>query len=380
MDAHRTGRRRHARRSGLVCEAQLLGSDGGLARYRLTVVPWLWLLSQGRHSRVFQNQGVLEIAAAVFADYADYAAWTITSDARALLADVRQQYHQDRDLVRHPEDRRHGEGAGVMRLTRMCLLALLAALLAACHRAPTEQEKQVMAQLTRSMKTQCMGRYLVDLPDSFKWLHPDVTLYYGQGRDFKTLEVQVLDTKATPESFDKAVGEEAAKIRAETIFGTSTSLLLEQTGLKGGGIMLSYYSDLYGTGQTHHLHVLVGSTHVLVKGSSYEKVPGLTDEERDLSPAVEARMLKLAAQIHPVTDPEKAGPGFCLGGVVVDSDNDYEQGTLNFVQGTGNSRMMLEVGTSSFKERDSSDPDLIHRDNKYLSLAPSEKSLRQGTS
>ncbi|MDI3263127.1 MAG: contractile injection system protein, VgrG/Pvc8 family [Fulvimonas sp.] len=39
------------RRSGLVSEARLLGADGGLARYRLTVVPWLWLLGQGRHSR-----------------------------------------------------------------------------------------------------------------------------------------------------------------------------------------------------------------------------------------------------------------------------------------------------------------------------------------
>ncbi|MDO1530445.1 type VI secretion system Vgr family protein [Fulvimonas sp. R45] len=77
------------RRSGLVREAQLLGADGGLARYRLVLVPWLWLLSQGRHSRVFQDQDVLAIAEGVFADYAPYAAWKVAPDARALLADVR---------------------------------------------------------------------------------------------------------------------------------------------------------------------------------------------------------------------------------------------------------------------------------------------------
>jgi type VI secretion system VgrG family protein len=77
------------RRSGLVREAQLLGADGGLARYRLVLVPWLWLLSQGRHSRVFQDKSVLDIAEAVFADYAPHAAWSISPDARALIGQVR---------------------------------------------------------------------------------------------------------------------------------------------------------------------------------------------------------------------------------------------------------------------------------------------------
>jgi type VI secretion system VgrG family protein len=78
-----------ARRSGLVREVQLLGADGGLARYRLVLVPWLWLLSQGRHSRIFQDQSVLDIAEAVFADYAPQASWIITPDARALIGQVR---------------------------------------------------------------------------------------------------------------------------------------------------------------------------------------------------------------------------------------------------------------------------------------------------
>ncbi|WP_249260593.1 contractile injection system protein, VgrG/Pvc8 family, partial [Xanthomonas graminis] len=42
-------------RTGLIHEAYELGSDGGLARYRVGLVPWTWWLSQGRHSRVFQE-------------------------------------------------------------------------------------------------------------------------------------------------------------------------------------------------------------------------------------------------------------------------------------------------------------------------------------
>lgn len=76
-------------RSGLVREAQLLGADGGLARYRLLLSPWLWLLSQGRHSRIFQDKSVLDIAEAVFGDYAPLASWKIAPDARALIDRVR---------------------------------------------------------------------------------------------------------------------------------------------------------------------------------------------------------------------------------------------------------------------------------------------------
>ncbi|SKA07867.1 type VI secretion system Vgr family protein [Novilysobacter spongiicola] len=73
------------RRSGLVREAVQLGSDGGLARYRLCLVPWTWLLTQGRHSRVFQERGVLEILGTVFGDYAPWAAWQVSDDVGPFL-------------------------------------------------------------------------------------------------------------------------------------------------------------------------------------------------------------------------------------------------------------------------------------------------------
>jgi hypothetical protein len=55
-------------RSGLVRAAQKLGADGGFARYRMTVVPWAWLLTRGRHNRVFQERSLVEIVETVFAD------------------------------------------------------------------------------------------------------------------------------------------------------------------------------------------------------------------------------------------------------------------------------------------------------------------------
>ncbi len=78
-----------AARSGLVRAARKLGSDGGFARYRLTVVPWIWLLGRGRHNRVFQDKTVIQIVETVFADYADIAAWQWTDDVAPFLADTR---------------------------------------------------------------------------------------------------------------------------------------------------------------------------------------------------------------------------------------------------------------------------------------------------
>ncbi|MET0856451.1 MAG: contractile injection system protein, VgrG/Pvc8 family, partial [Telluria sp.] len=47
-----------ATRSGYVSKIASLGSDGGLARYRLRLSPWIWLLSQARNSRAWQDKTV----------------------------------------------------------------------------------------------------------------------------------------------------------------------------------------------------------------------------------------------------------------------------------------------------------------------------------
>jgi type VI secretion system secreted protein VgrG len=52
-----------------VTEAAQLGSDGGLARYRLVMAPWLAALQLRRDSFVFQDKTVQQILDEVFADY-----------------------------------------------------------------------------------------------------------------------------------------------------------------------------------------------------------------------------------------------------------------------------------------------------------------------
>jgi len=54
---------------GIVTRARQLGGDGGLARYSLTLEPWMHALTQRRDSYVFQDKTVLEIVAEILADY-----------------------------------------------------------------------------------------------------------------------------------------------------------------------------------------------------------------------------------------------------------------------------------------------------------------------
>jgi type VI secretion system secreted protein VgrG len=51
---------------GHVTRAQLLGANGGFARYCLTIEPWSAFMAFGRDSRIFQNKTVFDILDAVF--------------------------------------------------------------------------------------------------------------------------------------------------------------------------------------------------------------------------------------------------------------------------------------------------------------------------
>ncbi|TCS34671.1 late control gene D protein (GPD), partial [Paucimonas lemoignei] len=78
-----------SRRSGWVSEVAQLGADGGLARYRLTLVPWLWLATQRRTSRVFQDVSVLQIVETVLSADAPRNNWRITPEAQDFIDNLR---------------------------------------------------------------------------------------------------------------------------------------------------------------------------------------------------------------------------------------------------------------------------------------------------
>ncbi|SCB37567.1 phage late control D family protein, partial [Cupriavidus alkaliphilus] len=82
-----------SRRTGLIRQAEKLGADGSFARYRLTVVPWLWLTTQQRHSQVFQNRALDSIIETILQPYAPYAQWRYAAGAEARIAAFSERAH-----------------------------------------------------------------------------------------------------------------------------------------------------------------------------------------------------------------------------------------------------------------------------------------------
>lgn len=95
-----------ARFGGEISEAAMLGSDGGLARYRIRMSSWLWRLAQVRNCRVWQDKSVVDIVDAVFGAYLPLARWRWSDETGSFMADVPPrsyccQYREsDLDFVR----------------------------------------------------------------------------------------------------------------------------------------------------------------------------------------------------------------------------------------------------------------------------------------
>jgi type VI secretion system secreted protein VgrG len=75
---------------GHVTSMQLMGADGGYARYRLRIEPWTALLAQRVDAWTFQDMDVLDITEAIFADYAGQGAlqprWRVDVADRSAFA------------------------------------------------------------------------------------------------------------------------------------------------------------------------------------------------------------------------------------------------------------------------------------------------------
>jgi len=73
------------RYAGDISEVAMLGSDGGFARYRVRISPWIWRLGQVRNSRVWQDKSVMQIVDAVFGAYRPLAQWRWSPDTGAFI-------------------------------------------------------------------------------------------------------------------------------------------------------------------------------------------------------------------------------------------------------------------------------------------------------
>lgn len=237
---------------------------------------------------------------------------------------------------------------------------LFSVILAGCSHHTTDAEKRTVSELTSHMTTHGLGRYLIDLPPAWRFGYGDVTLYYGLGMDFKTVEVEIVAQGVTPAQFQAAVKWRAQSIQSITNDKAHSSMLAgswpvdvridDGAGGRGrSGVLLRYYDDTtLDNYHEHELHLLLGDTYVLLKADSFKGV---------IAP-VEDRLKTLARQIFLVDDPRYTRAGFILGPIVIAGPQDHEQATVKFYD-PQRLDVTLEINSSAVTPDES--PHLLQR-------------------
>ena len=224
---------------------------------------------------------------------------------------------------------------------------------------------------TDRLRTQCVGRHRISLPERFEleYAASSATFYFGHGADFETVEFQVAADGVEVDDFVAVVGSRAAEISSETNEKTGGSMLVAHEDLGGDAFLLRYHrSEISDRSHVHEVHRLVDGVHVFLKAPSYKGVTA----------PVEARLKELASRVARVAQP--AGPGFCIGPVMLDAGNDYEVATIRYRDaGVRNRDVSVQVELGTFN-RDDAEPRLVRRlEGNFRGLGFKPKPLRKGS-
>ncbi|MDH5823751.1 T6SS immunity protein Tli4 family protein [Luteimonas sp. RD2P54] len=210
-----------------------------------------------------------------------------------------------------------------------------------------------------SMRSHCVGRLLVDLPESFdsRYFEGEATLYYGRTADFETVDVRIASAEVDAVSFVAAVEQRASEIQAESNEKTKGSMLVARHDFSEHSILLRYHrSDISDRSHIHEVHLWVGGAHLVLTAESFKG-------DMDL---VEQRLAEIARRTATSSEMERTRPGFCLGPVIVHADNDDEMASFRYRDSRqSHADLALEIEISSFA-RDENDSRLIRRVERSL--------------
>jgi len=209
------------------------------------------------------------------------------------------------------------------------LVLLYLAYLANGRAAVYLYKPQKMTSLSGKTTTQCVGRYLIDVPVELGAFEIRSSKFiYGLNKDWDDSTVDVKKGDFSRSQFEKVLADRINDTKEEkTDWGSPTLLAqVEIDTVNGKALMLRYLDNGSMTsGIVSELHALVGSRYVLIKGESYapDPEPKVTKDKPmytyiDPKPA-EDRLRKIAMNIKGYTDATKAPEGFCMAGIVMNN-------------------------------------------------------------
>lgn len=217
---------------------------------------------------------------------------------------------------------------------------------------PLEKDKKMDLKAPGPTRSFAFSRYLIDLPSGLKITDEcRLTLTYGLTADFVNTEVEVLASQVDVSKFKSAVAKHSYKFAQQTHSDLKVPMLALTTVISEKATLLRRFRD-YSLEKSFilELFMLVGDTLVIARASAYDNV---------IAP-VEARLTKLVSQITQPEDAARAGKGFSLGPVLIDSLQDQEQCKITLHEPT-RPDVWFEITTNAIGD----DPDqtLLQRGN-----------------
>lgn len=187
------------------------------------------------------------------------------------------------------------------------------------------RDTPMIQKSSAAMRTHCVGRYLIDLPDDFEQ-HPAsyAELFYGLDKNFRKVNLEIVRAGGTQPSLDALVNKRAAELAADDHFSSpSKSMLALKRKVNDNTVLIRSYDSPRGVDS-------FVSEYIAQVGQPIARLWSRVYSEGEAAEVVEARLLTVVKQMRPASSVDTAGRGVCLGGLLADADQDGEILSLTF--------------------------------------------------
>lgn len=174
------------------------------------------------------------------------------------------------------------------------------------------------------MRTHCVGRFLIDLPDHFD-LTPgsDAELIYGLDKNWRRVNVTVPRSNDAQPDLSALVANRVAELTERYDGETpSKNMLDSQKWVDPDTALIRAHEEPTMQGY-YRSNVFAKKQHVVgsLQADTFED-----DKPED----IEAKVLAVAQRTRFIADPTQAGKGTCLGPLLIDAGQDGERFMLTF--------------------------------------------------
>jgi Tle cognate immunity protein 4 C-terminal domain len=177
---------------------------------------------------------------------------------------------------------------------------------------------------TSPMRTHCLGRFLVDLPEGLEQTPgSEVDLTYGLDKNFRTIKVKVLRSIGSTPTLEATVAKLTTELSARRSDETPTKSMLASVRQVNTDTALI---------RAHEEPVMRGYFRAQVVAKKEDAIADVVADifKRDTPETIEAKALAVADRTTFIRSHAAAGRGACLGPLLIDAGQDGETFTVSF--------------------------------------------------